>query len=79
MFSANTSDLECVVSITCTYVKDGGGGGGGTEMQGLRPFPVPSLECPLPPISPCIPQHNYSPSWPGDLPRGQADDRCIRL
>ena len=29
MFSANTSDLECVVSITCTYVKDGGGGGGG--------------------------------------------------
>ena len=59
MFSANTSDLECVVSITCTYVKDGGGGGGGggTEMQGLRPFPVPSLECPLPPISPCIPQH----------------------
>ena len=32
MFSANTSDLECVVSITCTYVKDGGGGGVG----GLR-------------------------------------------
>ena len=31
MFSANTSDLECVVSIICTYVKDGGGrGGGGT-------------------------------------------------
>ena len=30
-------------------------------------------------ILPCIPQHNYSPCWPGVQPLGQGDDMCIRL